>query len=49
MTFLLQLWRYMRVRKKFWLLPIFLALLILGALLLLAQNSALGSFVYTLF
>jgi len=39
----------MKVRKKFWLLPIILLLLILGGLLVLAQGSAVAPFIYTLF
>lgn len=44
-----ELWRFMRVRKKFWLLPIILVMLILGGLLVLAQGSAIAPFIYTLF
>ncbi len=47
--FLKELWAFMRVRKKFWLLPIILVLLLLGALLILAQGSAVAPFIYTLF
>jgi len=43
------LWGFMLVHKKFWLLPIFLVLLILGGLLVLAQGSAIAPFIYTLF
>ena len=43
------LWRLMRVRKKFWLAPIFLVLAIFGTLLVLAQGSVLAPFIYTLF
>jgi hypothetical protein len=39
----------MRDRKKFWLLPIFVMLVLFGALLLLAQSSAIAPFIYTLF
>jgi hypothetical protein len=39
----------MRARKKFWLLPIFLMMLILGGLLVLAKTSAIAPFIYTLF
>jgi hypothetical protein len=42
-------WRFMRARKKFWLIPIFVTLLFFGALLLLAQSSAVAPFIYTLF
>jgi Family of unknown function (DUF5989) len=44
-----ELWSFMRTRKKFWLLPILLMLLILGGLLILAQTSAIAPFIYTLF
>jgi Family of unknown function (DUF5989)/Carbamoyltransferase N-terminus len=43
------LWGYMRTHEKFWLAPIFLSLLALGALLVLAQGSAVAPFIYTLF
>jgi hypothetical protein len=44
-----QLWRYMRVRKKFWLLPILIVMFLLGGLLVLVQGSAIAPFIYTLF
>ena len=44
-----ELWQFMRVRKKFWLLPIVVMMALLGALLVLAQGSALAPFVYTIF
>lgn len=47
--FLTELWAFMRERKKFWLLPIFLVLLLLGALIVLTQGSAVAPFIYTLF
>ncbi|HQU15019.1 MAG: DUF5989 family protein [Gammaproteobacteria bacterium] len=43
------LWAFMRVRKKFWLLPIVVVLLLLGMLLVFAQGTALAPFIYTLF
>ena len=43
------LWDFMRVRKKFWLLPILVVLLSLGALLVFTQGSAIAPFIYTLF
>lgn len=49
MSFLTELWAYMRERKKFWLTPILLALLLLGGLLLLAQGSAVAPLIYILF
>ena len=50
MTELLRdLWGFMRVRKKFWLAPIIIVMLLLGALIVLAQGSAVAPFIYTLF
>ena len=43
------LWGFMRERKKFWLAPIIIVLLLLGALLVFAQGSAVARFIYTLF
>jgi hypothetical protein len=43
------LWHFMRVRKKFWLLPLLLVMVLLGGLLVLAQGSAVAPFIYTLF
>ena len=43
------LWAFMRERKKFWLLPIVVILLVLGGLLVLTQGSAIAPFIYTLF
>ena len=43
------LWDFMRERKKFWLAPIILVMLLLGALLVLSQGSAVAPFIYTLF
>jgi hypothetical protein len=45
----MELWRFMRVRKKFWLLPIVLMMVVFGGLVLLSQGSAVAPFVYTLF
>ncbi len=47
--FLRDLWDFMRVRKKFWLAPIIIVLLMLGALIVFAQGSAMAPFIYTLF
>jgi Family of unknown function (DUF5989) len=49
MSFLSELWRFMRVRKKYWLLPIMFMMLIFGGLVVLAQGSAVAPFIYTLF
>jgi len=45
----MELWRFMRVRKKFWLLPILVVMFLLGGLLVLVQGSAVAPFIYTLF
>jgi len=44
-----ELWRFLRVRKKFWLLPIIIVMVMLGGLLVLVQGSAVAPFIYTLF
>lgn len=49
MSFLKELWAFLRVRKKLWLLPMILVMLIMGGLLILAQGSVLAPFIYTLF
>lgn len=49
MSFLAELWSFLRVRKKFWLLPVILVMLLFGGLLVLAQGSAVAPFIYTLF
>jgi hypothetical protein len=43
------LWAFMKVRKKYWLAPIIIVLLLLGALIVLTQGSAVAPFIYTLF
>ena len=43
------LWDFMKVRKKFWLAPIILIMVLLGALVVLSQGSAVAPFIYTLF
>ena len=48
-TFLKELWSFMKVRKKFWLAPIIIILLLLGALLIFTESSALAPFIYALF
>lgn len=49
MDLLRDLWGFMRVRKKFWLAPIILIMVLLGALIVLTQGSAIAPFIYTLF
>jgi hypothetical protein len=49
MSFLKELWTFLRKRKKLWLLPIIIVMVLLGALLIFAQGSVLAPFIYTLF
>jgi hypothetical protein len=49
MSFALEFWAYMRTRKKFWLLPLILVLLIFGGLIILAKGSVVAPFIYTIF
>ncbi len=49
MDFLSDLWGFLRVRKKFWLLPLIVTLLFFGALIVLTSGSAIAPFIYTLF
>jgi hypothetical protein len=49
MEMIRELWMFMRVRKKYWLWPVFLMLALLGVLIVLAQGSAVAPFIYTLF
>lgn len=44
-----ELWQFMKVRKKFWLLPIIIMMVLVGGLLVFAQGSALAPFIYTIF
>ena len=47
--FLAELWSFMRERKKFWMLPIIICLLLLGSLIVFTSGSAVAPFIYTLF
>jgi hypothetical protein len=49
MAFLSELWRFMRVRKKFWLLPVLIMMVMVGGLVVLTKGSAVAPFIYTLF
>ncbi len=49
MSIVFELWVFMRVRKKFWLFPIMMILVLFGGLLVLAQGSAVAPFIYTIF
>ena len=49
MSFLAEFWKFLKVRKKFWLLPMLIMLVLFGGLIILAQGSAVAPFIYTLF
>jgi len=49
MSFLAELWKFLRVRKKFWLLPILVMMLVFGGLVILTHGSAVAPFIYTIF
>jgi len=49
MEFLKDLWAFLKTRKKYWLVPIIIILLLIGVLLVLTEGSAAGAFIYTLF
>ncbi len=49
MAFLKEFWAFLRVRKKFWLLPIIVMMVVFGGLVVLSQGSAVAPFVYTIF
>ena len=49
MTFFKELWMFMRVRKKFWMLPILVMMVIFGGLVVFTQGSAVAPFIYTVF
>lgn len=49
MDFLKELWMFLKVRKKFWLLPILLVMVLFGGLIIMAKGSAVAPFIYTVF
>jgi len=49
MDFLTELWAFMRIRKKFWLLPVIVMMAVFGGLVILSQGSAVAPFIYTIF
>ena len=49
MEMIKELWAFLRVRKKYWLWPIFVMMALLGILIVLAQGSAIAPFIYTIF
>ncbi len=49
MAFIIEFWQFIKVRKKFWLLPIVIMMALFGGLLVLTQGSAIAPFIYTIF
>ncbi len=49
MEFLKEFWQFLRIRKKYWLLPILIVLVLFGGLIILSQGSAVAPFIYTIF
>jgi competence protein ComGC len=49
LSFIKEMWKFLRQRKKFWLLPLLLVMALLGVLIVMAQGSAIAPFIYTLF
>ena len=49
MDFLKEFWEFLKIRKKYWLLPILLVLVLFGGLIILTQGSAVAPFIYTIF
>ena len=49
MNFFIEFWNFLKIRKKFWLLPIILVLALFGGLIILSQGSAVAPFIYTIF
>ena len=49
LSFLREFWSFLRIRKKYWLMPIFIMMVIFGGLIVLTKGSAIAPFIYTLF
>jgi len=49
MSFIKEFWRFMRVRKKYWLLPILMMMALFGGIIILSQGTAVAPFIYTIF
>tara|TARA_B100000029_G_C17347741_1_gene877638 strand:- start:745 stop:894 length:150 start_codon:yes stop_codon:yes gene_type:complete len=49
MNFIREFWEFLKVRKKYWLFPIIIVLVIFGGLIILSQGSAIAPFIYTIF
>ena len=49
MSFIVEFWKFLKVRKKYWLLPIIVVLFLFGGIIVLSQGSAVAPFIYTIF
>ena len=49
MNFIKEFWEFLKIRKKYWLLPIIIVLVLFGGLIILSQGSAIAPFIYTIF
>ncbi len=49
MSFIVELWTFLRLRKKYWLLPVIVMMAVFGGLVVLSQGSAVAPFIYTIF
>jgi len=49
MSFLIEFWNFLKIRKKYWLIPIIIVLVLFGGLIVLSQGSAVAPFIYTIF
>ena len=49
MSFIVELWMFLKIRKKFWLLPIIIIMALFGGLIIMTQGSAVAPFIYTIF
>ena len=49
MAFIAEFWMYLKTRKKYWLVPIFVVMIVFGGLIVLSQGSAVAPFIYTIF
>jgi hypothetical protein len=49
MSFFIEFWNFLKIRKKYWLFPIIFVLVLFGAIIILSQGSAIAPFIYTIF
>jgi hypothetical protein len=49
MSFIIEFWQFLKIRKKYWLMPIIIVLVLFGGLIILSQGSAVAPFIYTIF